>query len=149
MLTGGSGVAKPRWGEEGNDSPQNPRGGKGGDRGLGAARSSMGGTTQGQCGLGWAQGAPTGNPGALPHPQRLRPPLAWAGGSWRGKCSLEGSLCPRWDQEREPSPGHGCREQPGSASTSPGKENPKSTLCPHLDTEKWEPSPSHPHSSLP
>lgn len=83
------------------------------------------------------QGAPTGNPGALPRPQWLRPPRGWAGGSWRGKTAawrgFTPPCAPRWDQGRDPNPGHGHREQRGSASTSAGKENP---CCPLTWTPK-------------
>lgn len=107
------------------------------------------------------QGAPTGNPGALPRPQWLRPPRGWAGGSWRGKTAawrgFTPPCAPRWDQGRDPNPRHGHREQLGSASTSAGKENPRCPLTwtpkngsrphplslpPHPDGSS--PSPEHP-----
>lgn len=145
---------------EGNNSPQNPRGGKGGGQGLGGCRVLNGrdnpGTMWARGGFIPGQGALTGNPGALPRPQWLRPALGRTGGSWRGKMQPGGFPVPPVGSGEGPQPRARplgtaglslplCREGKPKMHTSPLTWTLESGSHPHGSS----PSPEHPAQDKP
>lgn len=151
ILTGGSGVAKPRERSRGTIHPKIHVVGNEGVGPWGAARSLTGGTIQGPLDeaarAGWVHPRPGGSDRESWSSATSTMAEATPGMGRRQlegeNCSLEGlhpSLCPQMGSGKGPQsqarpPGttglclHLCREG-------------KSTLSPHLDTEKREPPPS-------
>lgn len=155
ILTGGSGVAEPREGSRGMIHPKIHVVGNEGVGPWGAARSLTGGTIQGPLDeaarAGWVHPWPGGSDRESWSSATSTMAEATPGMGRRQlegeNCSLEGlhpSLCPQMGSGKGPQSQARHREQPGSASTSAGKENPR---CPLTWTLK---SGSHPHPhSLP